>query len=146
MVSVDAGARCIGESKKPSVGVKVSPNALAIRQGCDCNAHFNKEKTMKKQRHLVEIPEDAVTAITIVRQKDGQVGLISPKGEPGMMEVIALTFGVFVAFMQGAEQQGIKEMVLVREAFADSSLEAILDQLVKIAVLVEQDMKGESND
>ncbi len=87
-----------------------------------------------------------MTAVTIVRQKNGQVGLVSAKGEPGMMEVMALAFGVFVSFMQGAEEQGIKEMVLVREAFADSSLEAILDQLVKIAVLVEQDMKGESND
>jgi hypothetical protein len=134
------------KAKKPSVGVKVSPNALVIRQGCDCNAHFNKEKTMKKQRHLVEIPEDVVTAVTIVRQKNGQVGLVSAKGEPGMMEVMALTFGVFVSFMQGAEEQGINEMVLIRQAFADSSLERILDQLVKIAVLVQQDMKGERND
>ena len=101
---------------------------------------------MKKQRHLVEIPEDVVTAVTIVRQKDGQVGVITSKGEPGMMEVMALAFGVFVSFMQGAEEQGIKEMVLIREAFADSSLEAILDQIVRIAVLVQQDMKGESND
>lgn len=87
-----------------------------------------------------------MTAVTIVRQGNGQVGVVSSKGEPPMMEVMALTFGVFLSFMQGAEEQGVNEMVLIRQAFADSSLERILDQLVKIAVLVEQDMKGESND
>jgi hypothetical protein len=101
---------------------------------------------MKKQRHLVEIPEEVITAVTIVRQTDGQVGVITSKGHPGMMEVMTLTFGVFCSFLKGAEEQGVNEMSLIRESFSDFTLEEILEQLVKIAVLVEQDMKGESND
>jgi hypothetical protein len=101
---------------------------------------------MKKQRHLVEIPEEVITAVTIIRQTDGKVGVISSKGDPGIMEVTALAFGVFCASIQGAEDAGVSEMALVREAFKTSTLEEILGHLVKIAVLVEQDMKGESND
>jgi hypothetical protein len=101
---------------------------------------------MNKERHLVEIPEDVESAVVIVRHKTGEVGVITAKGTPHIAEVMALTFGVFCAFIQGAKKQGIDDVERIREAFKHQSLEDILDQLVKVAILVEHDMKEESHD
>ena len=86
------------------------------------------------------------TAVLITRHQDGQVGVVSPKGNPHAMEIVALAFGVFVSFIEGAERNGLDEMSLIREAFAVSSLEEMRDQFVKIAQLVSIDMEKQHND
>jgi hypothetical protein len=88
-----------------------------------------------KQRHLIEIPEEVQTAILITRLTDGGIGMVIPKGEPGMMEMMALTYGVFVSLVQSGEAQGISEMNLIRGAVKNSSLEDMRDSFVKMAVL-----------
>ncbi len=61
--------------------------------------------------------------------------MVIPKGEPGMMEMMALTYGVFVSLVQSGEAQGISEMNLIRGAVKNSSLEDMRDSFVKMAVL-----------
>ena len=63
-----------------------------------------------------------------------------------LMEVMALTYGVFVSVLQGAEEQGITEMKLIRNAIKSNKLEDVREKLVEIAVLVKADMEAESND
>lgn len=97
-------------------------------------------------RHLVEIGNDVVAAVLITRHEDGRIGLATPKGDVGIMEIMALTYGVFVSVLQGGEQQGITEMSLIRNAIKSNKLEDIREKLVEIAVLVKADMEAESND
>lgn len=98
-----------------------------------------------KQRHLVEIGQDVRTAVIITHHEDGQIGVTSPKGSPHMMEIAALTFGVFVSFIKGAEHNGLDEMSLIRKAFAEHSLEEMCEQLLGIAQLV-SNMEKKHND
>ena len=63
-----------------------------------------------------------------------------------LMELMALTYGVFVSVLQGAEEQGITEMKLIRNAIKSNKLEDVREKLVEIAVLVKADMEAESND
>ena len=85
------------------------------------------------------------TAIVITHHQDGQVGITSPKGSPHMMEIAALTFGVFVSFIKGAERSGLDEMSLIRKAFTVNSLEEMCEQLLEIAQLV-SNMEKKHND
>lgn len=101
---------------------------------------------MEKQRHLVEIGNDVASAVLVTRHKDGKIGLATPKGDVGVMEIMALTYGVFVSVLQGGEQQGIKELSLIRDAIKLLPLEEIREKLVEIAVLVNADTEGASND
>lgn len=106
-----------------------------------------KQSTNKNMsRHLVEIGNDVVAAVLITRHKDGRIGLATPKGDVMLMEVMALTYGVFVSVLQGAEEQGITEMKLIRNAIKSNKLEDVREKLVEIAVLVKADMEAESND
>ena len=50
------------------------------------------------------------SAVMITRHKDGQVGIVPSKGNPRMMEIAALSFGVFVSMVKTAEAQGVAEM------------------------------------
>ncbi|CAB5224912.1 hypothetical protein UFOVP742_36 [uncultured Caudovirales phage] len=97
-------------------------------------------------RHLVEIGNDVVSAVLITRHEDGKIGLATPKGDVGIMEIMALTYGVFVSVLQGGEQQGITEMQLIRDAIKFTPLEEVREKLVEIAVLVKADMEDASND
>ena len=63
-----------------------------------------------------------------------------------LMELMALTYGVFVSVLQSAEEQGITEMKLIRNAIKSNKLEDVREKLVEIAVLVKADMEAESND
>jgi hypothetical protein len=101
---------------------------------------------MKKQRHLVEIGEDVVSAVLVTRHEDGKIGLATPKGDVGVMEIMALTYGVFVSVLQGGERQGVKELSLIRDAIKLMSLEEVREKLVEITILVKADMEGASND
>ena len=87
-----------------------------------------------KQKHLIEIPEEVTTALMITRHEDGKIGLVSPKGEPGMMEVMTLTFGVFVSILQGGEQDGIHELRLLREYINSHTLEEAREKLVQMTL------------
>jgi hypothetical protein len=98
-----------------------------------------------KQKHLIEIPEEVTTALMITRHEDGKIGLVSPKGEPGMMEVMALTFGVFVSILQGGEQDGIVELQRLRDYIQSHSLEQAREKLVQMAVKVKL-MEDEDNE
>jgi hypothetical protein len=97
-------------------------------------------------RHLVEIGNDVVSAVLITRHEDGKIGLATPKGDVGIMEIMALTYGVFVSVLQGGEQQGITEMQLIRDAIKFTPLEEVREKLVEIAILVKADMEDASND
>ena len=101
---------------------------------------------MEKQRHLIEIGNDVAAAVLITRHDDGRIGLATPKGDVMLMEVMALTYGVFVSVLQGAEEQGITEMKLIRNAIKSNRLEDVREKPVEIAVLVKADMEAESND
>jgi hypothetical protein len=98
-----------------------------------------------KQKHLFEIPEGIVTALAITRHEDGKIGLVIPKGEPGMMEMMALTFGVFVSILQGGEQDGIVELQRLRNYMQSHSLEKAREKLVQMAVKVKL-MEDEDNE
>lgn len=97
-------------------------------------------------RHLVEIGKDVVSAVLITRHEDGRIGLATPKGDVMLMEVMALTYGVFVSVLQGGEEQGITEMSLIRNAIKSNKLEDVREKLVEIAMLVKADMEDSSND
>lgn len=97
-------------------------------------------------RHLIEIGNDVVSAVLITRHEDGNIGVATPKGNVGVMEVMALTYGVFVSLLQGGEAQGITEMQLIRNAIKFSELEDVREKLVEIVMLVNADMEGCSND
>jgi len=97
-------------------------------------------------RHLIEIGNDVVSAVLITRHEDGKIGVATPKGNVGVMEAMALTYGVFVSLLQGGEAQGITEMQLIRNAIKFSELEDVREKLVEIAMLVKADMEGCSND
>jgi hypothetical protein len=100
-----------------------------------------------KQRHLVEIPEEVQTAIMLTRHIDGQIGIVVPKGEPGMMEMVAITYGVFVSLLQGAERSGVSEIEYIRQAMRNNSLEDMRESFVKMAVLAQMiKEEDESND
>jgi len=101
---------------------------------------------MKKQRHLLEIGDDVSTAVLITRHEDGRIGLATPKGNAMLMEVMALTYGVFVSVLEGGEAQGITEMKYIRNALKNNSLEDVREKLVEIAMLVKKDMEDSSND
>jgi len=96
-----------------------------------------------KQKYLIEIPEEVTTALMITRHEDGKIGLVSPKGEPGMMEAMTLTFGVFVSILQGGEQDGIDELRFLREYINSHTLEEARKKLVQMTIttklLEEQD-------
>lgn len=98
-----------------------------------------------KQKHLVEIPKDVVTAVMITRHEDGRIGIVTPKGDPGMMEVMTLTFGVFVGVVQGGEQQGISELMLLREYINNHSLEEARETLVQLAIATKK-MEAQDNE
>lgn len=98
-----------------------------------------------KQKHLVEIPEDVVTAVMITRHEDGRIGLVLPKGDPNFMEVLTLTFGVFVSVIQGGEEDGIDELARLREYINTHSLEEAREKLVKMAILTRQ-MEAQDNE
>lgn len=98
-----------------------------------------------KQKHLVEIPEDVVTAVMITRHADGKIGIVIPKGDPGMMEVMTLTFGVFVGVLQGGEQNGISELMLLREYINNNSLEETREKLVQMAIAATK-MEAQDNE
>lgn len=98
-----------------------------------------------KQKHLVEIPEDVVTAVMITRHVDGRIGIVTPKGDPGMMEVMTLTFGVFVGVVQGGEQEGISELMLLREYINNHSLEEAREKLVQMTIVTKK-MEAQDNE
>lgn len=98
-----------------------------------------------KQKHLVEIPEDVVTAVMITRHEDGRIGIVTPKGDPGMMEVLTLTFGVFVGVVQGGEQNGISELMLLREYINAHSLEEAREKLVQMTIVTKK-MEAQDNE
>jgi hypothetical protein len=100
-----------------------------------------------KQRHLVEIPEEVQTALLLTRHTDGRIGLAVPKGDPSMMEEIAIIYGIFVSLLQGAEQNGVSEIEYIRQAMRNTSLEDMRDSFVKMAMLAQMIREGEeSND
>jgi hypothetical protein len=61
------------------------------------------------------------------------------------MEVMALTFGVFVSILQGGEQDGIVELQRLRDYIQSHSLEQAREKLVQMAVKVKL-MEDEDNE
>lgn len=83
----------------------------------------------------------------LTRHTDGQIGIVVPKGEPGMMEMVAITYGVFVSLLQGAERSGVSEIQYIRDAMRSTSLEDMRESFVKMAVLAQLiKEEDESND
>lgn len=85
-----------------------------------------------KQKHLIEIPEEIATAILITRREDGHIGVCTPKGDPMMYEMMALTYGVFVSMLAGAEAAGVGHLSYIRDKIKTASLEEMRDELVRV--------------
>lgn len=79
-----------------------------------------------KQKNLIEISEETLTALVVVRQKNGQVDFAVCKGNPNPLEQMTLLFGVFTAMVKSLDNikfQGLIGSHQVREMFKHHSLE-----------------------
>jgi hypothetical protein len=87
-------------------------------------------------KHLFEIPNDAVTAVVTMRKESGEIISGIAKGEPHFTESLALSFGVFVAMVQAIERMDGPEVAVMkdlRKVIGMESLERSREILTNVA-------------
>lgn len=87
-------------------------------------------------KHIIEIPENAVTAFVTMRLDNGQIHSGIAKGEPHYTESLAMAFGTFVAIVQAIESMDGPESKVakdLRDAMQEQTLEQSRQMLTDIA-------------
>jgi len=88
------------------------------------------------QKHVIEIPENVVTAFVTMRQEDGAILSGVAKGEPHYTESLALAFGTFVSMIKALEEMNGPEVRVcedIREIVKEFSLEEVRLRLGDVA-------------
>ena len=90
------------------------------------------------QKHVIEIPENVVTAFVTMRQEDGAILSGVAKGEPHYTESLAIAFGTFVSMVVAVEQMGGTEVEVaktIREYIRENDLEKARQLLGRTAAI-----------
>lgn len=87
-------------------------------------------------KHILEIPQNVVTAFFTMRDENGSIYSGVAKGEPHYTESLAISFGAFVAIVQAIEKLGGPEVKVIsdlRKVISEQSLEDVRETLTEIA-------------
>jgi hypothetical protein len=87
-------------------------------------------------RHILEIPQNVVTAFFTMRDENGSIYSGVAKGEPHYTESLAISFGAFVAIVQAIESMDGPESKVakdLRDAMQEQTLEQSRQMLTDIA-------------
>lgn len=103
-----------------------------------------------KQKNLIEISEETLTALVIVRQKNGQIDFAAAKGHPHLFEMMTMLFGVFTSMVKSLDQIQVGNDnggEKVRSMFKEHSLEECREILATTTnvfyALAKEDMDNE---
>lgn len=94
-----------------------------------------------KHKNLIEISDDMLTALVLVHKKNRQVDFAVAKGEPHLLEMMTLLFGVFTAMVKSLdniEVDGHNGGQKVREMFRHHSLEDCREILAMTSTVFQQ--------
>jgi len=103
-----------------------------------------------KQKNLIEIAEETLTALVIVRQKNGNMDFAVAKGHPHLLEIMTMLFGTFTSMVKTLDKmeiEGENAGDKIRSLLQDHSLEECRDALATITnvfyALAKEDMDNE---